>query len=455
MTSRARTVVGIGILLAGALGVYPLVAPLRLEPANVILITLDTTRADRLAPYGSPAHLMPTLETWARQGMVFDDVSTLAPLTLPAHTSLMTGRTPPSHGVRDNSGALGNDVPTLADVLHRAGYRTGAFVSAIVLDKEHGLARGFEAYSEVNQPNAPHRFRRPGNETVDDVLGWLQSHAASPFFLWVHLYDAHAPIRLSEPFRTAYADHPYDGALAFMDSQLGRIHDFLDQRGLTPKTAIVVAADHGESLGEHGEAGHGIFVYQSVVHVPLIIDWPGLAPGRAARPVQLTDVAPTIAALEKTAPLWADGRTLEPLLRGHSLAARDIYAESMYPRHFGWSELRSLRSGMLKVIDAPRPELYDLATDPSETHNLWTTEPGAAATLLDRLRRLPGATATLPTAPSRTARALEALGYVSAPNRPLPPAAVLPDPKDMIGRYNRLGALRPPPTANLGSIVRR
>jgi choline-sulfatase len=443
MTSRTRTTLGVAALVAGAVGVYLLVAPLQLRPANVILITLDTTRADRLAPYGGRAGLMPTFETWAHEGVVFDDVSTLAPLTLPAHTSLLTGRTPPSHGVRDNTGVLASDVPTLAEALHQTGYRTGAFVSAVVLDRSHGLSRGFDAYGEVNPPTAPRRFRRPGNETVDDALGWLQTNAGSPFFLWVHLYDAHAPIRLPEPFRTTYADDPYDGALAFMDSQLGRIQTFLDTHGLARHTAIIVAADHGESLGDHGEAGHGIFVYQSVVHVPLIITWPDLEPGRTACAVQLIDVAPTIAALERAASWASDGRTLVPLLRGQSLAARDLYAESMYPRHFGWSELRSLRAGTLKVIDAPRPELYDLGTDPGESHNLFAAEPGTAASLLNRLRRLPGATVTLPRAPSKTARELAALGYVSTPV-PSPPGAVLPDPKDMIARYNRIEAIRPP-----------
>jgi choline-sulfatase len=440
MTLGTRTWIGLALLAGGAVGVRLLLTTAPLRPASVILITLDTTRADRLAPYGGPSGVMPILETWARHGVVFDDASTVAPLTLPAHTSLMTGQMPPVHGVRDNSGALLPTARTLAEGLHEAGYRTGAFVSAVVLDKTHGLDRGFDCYREVNQPDVPHRFRRPGNETVDEALAWLAENADSRFFVWIHLYDAHAPIRLAEPYRTEYAADPYAGALAFMDSQLGRVQAFLEARGLAGRTAIVLAADHGESLGEHGEQGHGIFVYQSVVHVPLIVDWPGLRTRRVTTSVQLTDVAPTVLALNRARGEDGGGRSLVPLLRGLPMPAWDVYAESMYPRRFGWSDLRSLRSENLKVIDAPRPELYDLAVDPTEQTNLIDQRPGPAAVLLDRLRRVP-TSGTLAAATSETARQLGALGYATAPDRH-PRPTVLPDPKDMISRYNRVEALR-------------
>lgn len=413
------------------------------HPASVVLITLDTTRADRLSPYGGAVGVMPTLDAWASRGIVFDDATTLAPLTLPAHTSLLTGRTPPDHGVRDNAGALGDDVPTIASALHGAGYRTAAFVSSVVLGAHTGLARGFDVYRDVGVDGAPHRFRRPGSETTDEAVQWLDRNAGAPFFLWLHLYDAHAPIDLPEPFRTTYVNDPYDGALAFMDRQLARIANELEDRGVADSTAIVVAADHGEALGDHGERGHGIFVYQSVVHVPLVIAWPGVRPGHVRTPVELTDVMPTVLAIEGVARARVDGRPIAPFVRTADAPAREVYTESMYPRRFGWSDLRSLRAGALKVIDAPRPELYDLAVDPGEAHNLIGERRAEADALIRRLRALPGGAGggALATASAETARALRSLGYLATPARSMP--ALLPDPKDMIADYNVLEAQRP------------
>jgi arylsulfatase A-like enzyme len=350
--------------------------------------------------------------------------------------------------VRDNSGALGDDVPTMASALHGAGYRTAAFVSSVVLAERTGLARGFDVYRDPGSTaSLPRRFRRPGSETTDEALEWIDRNSSAPFFVWIHLYDAHAPIDLPEPLRAMYEADPYEGALAFMDSQLARVAARLDERGVADTTAIIVAADHGEALGDHGEQGHGIFVYQSVVHVPLVVCWPGVRPGRVASPVELTDVMPTVLAIEGVPAGRVDGHAIAPFVRSRYAPARDVYTESMYPLRFGWSDLRSLRSGDLKVIDAPRPELYDLAIDPAEQHNLIGERAPEARALLDRLHALPGGRGdnALATAATETARALQSLGYVSAPARAGRQA--LPDPKDMITEYNLIELRRPGRTA--------
>ena len=407
-------------------------------PASVILITLDTTRADRLPPYDGGVAL-PAIEQLARGGVVFDQAIAPAPLTLPSHSSLFTGRIPPEHGARVNGLTLGGGFPTLAERLRDAGYRTAAFVGSIVLDGGRGLRRGFDVYDEVNDGVGARRVRRPANEVVDAALGWLNARDASPFFMWVHLYDAHAPYALPEEPAEGFSGDPYSAAIAFMDSQIARLVQALEDRHELDRTAIVVTADHGESLGEHGERGHGIFVYESALRVPLIVRWPGIEPRRVADFVQLIDLAPTILALEGLEAPPMDGANLAPALRGRPAGGRTGYAESIFPLQYGWSALRTVRDNRFKLIEAPRPELYDLQADPHELHNLYDTQPAAADRLQAKLRTFgPVEREPAPAQAGPVREQLASLGYVSPSRSPTPtaPPAIWPDPKDMIGVYN-------------------
>ena len=224
---------------------------------NVVIVTLDTTRADYLEAYGSARSTTPTLSRLAREGVVFEQAMTVAPLTLTAHCSLFTGLRPPDHGVRDNAAApLAARHVTLAEVLRGRGFQTAAFTAAAVLASDRGLARGFQVYHDGRSPDrwSPRRMRRPGSEVLDDALAWLDTRDGSPFFLWVHLYDAHGPYTLDEPYRSLYRDDPYAGEIAFADAQLGRLLDSLERRDLLERTAIIVAGDHGESLGSTASA---------------------------------------------------------------------------------------------------------------------------------------------------------------------------------------------------------
>ena len=408
-------------------------------PASVILITLDTTRADHLPPYDGIE--LPAIERIASEGIVFDRAIAPVPLTLPSHSSLFTGRIPPAHGARVNGLTLDAGLPMFPERLQAAGYRTAAFVGSMVLNGNRGLRRGFDVYDDVGiGPGAP--LRRPASEVIDAALDWMNTGRDAPFFLWVHLYDAHAPHALPPEFDEASTVDRYAAAIAFMDSQIARLVQALDEKQEFDRTAIIVTADHGESLGDHGERGHGIFVYESALRVPLIVRWPGIAPRRVPDLVQLIDLAPTILALEGLEAPPMDGANLAPVLRGRPAGGRTGYAESMFPLQHGWSALRTVRDNRFKLIEAPRPELYDLATDPDELQNLYDTQPAAAARLAAKLRTFGPAElhpAAVPAEPGNDQRdQLAALGYVSPSRGPAPaaPPAIWPDPKDMIGVYN-------------------
>jgi arylsulfatase A-like enzyme len=260
-------------------------APAPTRPSNVVIVTLDTTRPDRLPAYGFADRSMRALDPLAGEGVVFERAMSVAPLTLTAHCSLFTGLYPPHHHVRDNADApLDGAQATLADVLHRRGFRTAAFVGSAILAPSRGLARGFDVYRDgaVGEPRmAPPR--RPADQVVDEALDWLATGDDSPFMLWVHLYDAHAPYSPPEPYRSRYGPDHYEGAIAFAESQLARLLEALEARHLVERTAILVVGDHGESLGEHGEIEHGLFVYESAIRVPMILRSPGVTP-QALRP---------------------------------------------------------------------------------------------------------------------------------------------------------------------------
>lgn len=410
-------------------------------PVGIVLITLDTTRADRLSPYGLMDAAMPALDRLAREGAVFDQAISVAPLTLPAHTSLLTGLLPPAHGVRDNvDDPLPERHVTLTEILRDRGFRTGAFVGSTVLDADRGLAQGFETYRNAMPiaPGGPPAPQRRADAVIDDALTWLDGIGGSRFFLWTHLYDPHRPYEPPEPFRSRY-DDPYIGEIAFADAQIGRLIDALDRRGVLDRTLIVVAGDHGESLGEHGERTHGIFVYENVLRVPLLIRAPWFTPVRTGTVVRLVDVMPTILDLFGIDAPDVDGVSLRSLLDGRSTdLGLEAYAESRYPLRFGRSSLRSLRDGRFKVIDAPRPELYDLTLDPFETTNLYVTRRPLADAMIRRVRSIAAtdrprhdASRSQTAVPEELKARMAALGYVGMAV-PAQEAEDLPDPKDCI-----------------------
>ena len=420
---------------------------------NVVVITLDTTRADRLAPYGYMDASMPALERLAREGVIFDRAMTVAPLTLPAHSSLFTGLFPPRHGVRDNADrALASNHTTLAEKLRAHGFRTGAFVSSVVLASDRGLAQGFDRYVDVptSDDRRPRQLQRRGDEVMTDAIRWVDEVRSTPFFLWAHLYDPHRPYDPPEPYRSRHFD-PYVGEIAFADAQIGRLLDNLQEHGLLERTIVIVAGDHGESLGEHGEENHGIFIYESVLRVPLIIRMPdalknrSVAPRRVGDIVRLVDVTPTVLDLLGLTVLSGngdqfDGVSLVERMRGTPQASElEAYAESLYPARFGMSPLKTLRDGRFKLIDAPRPELYDLERDPFEERNIHAERPTVADAMRRRLIQMAEASdASNGLAPadelSPDARErLHALGYLGSQLLAAPQkGGDLPDPKDCV-----------------------
>ena len=424
---------------------------------NLVLVTLDTTRADRIGAYGARDVETPTFDALAQSGVLFEQAVSVAPLTLPAHSSLFTGRFPPEHGVRDNGGFfLGPEQLTLAEVLKARGYRTGGFVGAYVLDSKWGLNQGFDTYVDDFDLSKTRgvslgAIQRPGNEVVDKALPWIQQSAATPFFAWIHLYDAHSPYRPPEPFASRYRGHPYNGEIAFADSQVGRIVAQLQSSGLFDRTVVVVMGDHGESLGDHGESAHGFFIYESVTHVPLVIRAPFSLTSnrRVSDPVRSVDVMPTVLdLLGVPQPGAISGVSLVSLMTGAKRElGLDTYSEAMYPlHHYGWSDLRALRSGRYKVIDSPRPELYDLDRDPQEATNIFAERQALGDRMIAQLRTMEGTfaktTATLPAVdvdPEARER-LAALGYVgSFVASASDPRTNRADPKDKISLFNKLG----------------
>lgn len=395
---------------------------------SVLLISLDTTRADRLGCYGYAAAQTPNIDQLAAEGTLFEQCTTSVPGTLPAHTSLLTGLYPFAHGVRLNgSYRLDESYQTLAEAMRSAGYRTFARVAAMVLNREFGLDQGFEVYQDVRAPVSTRRrtgpAELPAGTISDAAIGWLRAHRSDRFFLFVHYFDPHHPYEPPEPFRASIPD-PYDGEIAYTDSQVGRLLAALRELEREADTLVVLTADHGEGLGEHREPTHGFYLYDSTLHVPLILRKPGLIPAgqRVAAQVRLVDVAPTILALTGLPPLpGVHGVDLRPLLLD---PARDVglaaYAENLYPfLRLGYSQLRAWRAGGWKFIQAPRPELYDLAADPHELSDRAPLEPERVASMREELRALLAAAAPAPDGQQSVAasdiRRLEALGYLHTP----------------------------------------
>jgi arylsulfatase A-like enzyme/tetratricopeptide (TPR) repeat protein len=431
---------------------------------NVILVTLDTTRADHLACYGSTAVRTPVLDALARRGVLFEQAATASPLTLPAHSTIMTGMYPTYHGVRVNGNtALNDDQTTLAEVFAGQGYSCGAFIAAFVVDGRWGLKQGFATYDDkLDMSRSKHidlgAIQRPGNEVMDSALGWLDGQKDHPFFAWIHLYDPHLPYEPPEPYRSEYASGGpaglYAGEIAFMDEQVGRLVAWLERTGLDRTTVLVFVGDHGEGLGSHGEGAHGYFIYDSTMHVPLIVVAPleGLAGKRVASQVRTADLYPTILELAGLRrPEDVQGRSLVGrMFRPGSGAESPAYGESMAPNiQFGWSPLHVLRTSRWKYIDAPRAELFDIAADPGEIVNLISQEPGVAKTMktdLDRLMEETGRGAPTPQAANLdkdTMERLTALGYVGTPvsaRKASGASGPLADPKDKLAIFEKVTA---------------
>ena len=432
-------------------------------PRHVLIVTIDTLRADRLGCYGSRDVATPNFDRVAREGALALDATVHAPITRPSHVSIFTGLYPAQHGIRDNiSRALAPDVPTMAEAFKAAGFDTAGFVSSIVLSSQSGLARGFDEFSDRFDlgTDAPDEARfldileKRGDVAVADASAWLERHRRQRTFAWVHLYDPHAPYEPPEPYASRYAERPYDGEVAWTDELIGRLDRTLARLGIRDDTLLVLTSDHGEALGEHGELVHGFFLYQATLRVPLLMRGPGIAPGtRVPLVVQSVDLFPTILDLAGVAAPQSKqspaGRSLASLLRGEPVPLDEVpaFAESLTPRiHYGWSDLRSVREGRWKFILAPRSELYDLARDPSELKNVIDAEPARARAFRAAIdRRLASEAAAAPRhaqagdVPIELIEKLGALGYVSG--GAAGGASTDADPKDKIADYRELNAL--------------
>ncbi|HSK78515.1 MAG TPA: sulfatase-like hydrolase/transferase [Thermoanaerobaculia bacterium] len=411
--------------------------------APIVLISIDTLRSDHLPSYGYEGVETPALSALEKDAIVYERAYSHTPLTLPSHVSLLTGRLPTEHGVRDNVGYLydGEKWPSLTAALKKAGYATGGAVSAHVLRADTGMGHGFDHYDagvHLRFTDSLGLSQRPGTETAELALAWMRTVAEEPFFLFLHLYEPHTPYAPPEPFASRYAGKPYDGEIAAADAVVGRVVAELKERDLYDRAVIVVLSDHGEGLGDHGEKEHGIFLYREAIQVPLFVKLPGSRGGgtRVADPAQIVDLFPTLLALagvdlppspEGAGPL--PGRSLLAL-RGAE--PRDLYAETFYPRlHFGWSELTSLVRDRFHYIEGPDPELYDLAADPRETKNVLAGERRAYATLRQALQGFERELAPPSAVDEETAQKLASLGYLGGTAKTKPGEA-LPDPKSRI-----------------------
>jgi len=451
-------IVALGAVIAMAAGCRrPPPAAMTFPGAPIVLISIDTLRSDHLPAYGYRGVATPAVDALRRDALLFERVYCHYPMTLPSHVSLLSGELPPVSGVRDNSGfPFDSSRHTfLPRLLRQGGYDTAAVVSASVLAAGTGLAAGFDVYDDRMPPAAGLgvEAKRPGADSVRAALGWVRGRARGhPFFLFLHLYEPHAPYDPPEPFASRYRASPYDGAIAAADAAVGELLRELERLGIYDRAVVMLLSDHGEGLGEHGEQQHGMFLYRTTLQVPLLLKLPGsLLGGRSVRaPAQLIDVAPTLARLagvpvppglagedllELAGSAGAAGATGEG--RRGEAGARPIYAETLGPRlHFGWSELTSLIQGRLHLEDGPEPEIFDLAADPGETRNRLAGERRALAAMRQAIRAIYRPPAPPRPVDAETARRLAALGYVAAAGTPA--RGALPDPR---GRRVELATL--------------
>src|SRR5947199_1950917 len=423
--------------------------------ANVVFIAIDTLRPDHLGCYGDKQIRTPNIDTLAADGTRFERAYTAVPVTLPSHTVIFTGTYPTLSGVHDfAANKLSPTQATLASVLKDNGYTTGAVIGSAVLDSRVGLNHGFDFcyvqfdFNPLQESNLD-EMERPGNIVADVTLDWLSKNYQKKFFLWMHLYDPHYPYRPPAPYSEEYRDRPYDGEIAFADAQVGRLIEFLKNKGLYQNTLIILSGDHGESLGEHGEKTHGFFIYNATLHVPLIIHLPmGVHAGTVPNLVNLADLMPTVLdALNIQIPSQVQGRNLLPLMRTTQQdETRSLYAETFLPRlHFNWSELRGVETENYHFIDAPKPELYDLRKDPGETHNLFAEKKAVTEEMRVRLAKLIQQYTAGQELAEKTGldpvlmERLKSLGYAGFSGGSNSGANIhaVPDPKDRIQTYER------------------
>jgi choline-sulfatase len=430
------------------------------DKPNLILITVDTLRADHLGCYGYRASSTPTIDALAKEGYLFSRAYAQVPLTLPSHYSILSGTFPFYHGVRDNSVSRHNGPPLVSEALRRNGYRTAAFVGSFILDSRFGLDRGFDYY--YDDFDLPQRggtdlshVERPAGEVIGKARAWLAS-GKGPFFAWIHLFDPHDPYSPPEPYKSRFASSPYDGEISYVDHEIGVLLSALREQGLLGRTDVILTSDHGEGLGDHGEFTHGLFLYDSTIHVPLIVR---LADRRTSgrrieEVVRSIDIAPTILQLAGIQrPATMQGESLASLLwsavngRGNQLRGdRFAYSETLYPMvQFGWSPLEAIQDFRYKFVNAPHPELYDKVADPGEKQNLFSQQSALASGLRGTLQTqvakysAPTPPAGTPAPDPETTQLLRSLGYVAGSSRTAPspnaPTSSRADPKEKVGVY--------------------
>jgi choline-sulfatase len=430
------------------------------SPPDVFLVTIDTLRADHIRCYGYERIQTPALDRLAQDGIRFAQAFTPSPITNTSHISILTGLLPSSHGVTDFAVPLSPTYPTWADLLHQQGYHTAAFIGAVILDSKTlapGLDRGFDYYDNFPQHSQTKsrwgRLERRGMDVVERAETWLSAHPQGPHFVWVHLYDPHDPYEPPAPYSQIYKDRLYDGEIAYADSALANFMGYLKKNRWYENSLIVVVGDHGEGLGEHHEDTHGIFLYDSTTHVPLILKTPRGAGGAKMKVVEAqvrtTDILPTVLDLTRNpAPARLDGESLRLYFTGTNADAseRTVFGETDYPLRFGWAPLRSARGQGLIFIEAPRPELYDFRQDAMEVANQyepWNVQVKRFRVMLAEIRaKAPPGGDSRASIGQTTIDELKALGYLgsadagSATNVPQP--SLLPDPKDKIEEQNLL-----------------
>jgi tetratricopeptide (TPR) repeat protein len=402
----------------------------------VILITIDTLRSDHLPAYGYHDVDTPAIDAFRSDAILFERAYSHVPLTFPSHTTMFTGRLPFENGVRDNIGFhLDPKIPTIPALLKSNGYATGAAVSAFVLRRETGINRGFDFYDDnidpANNGGNVGRVQRKGNETTELAKKWIGEHESKPFFFFLHLYEPHTPYEPPEPFKSRYKS-PYDGEIASADAIIGDFFAYLKEQGLYDKALIILLSDHGEGLGDHKETEHGIFLYREALQVPLIMKLPGEAMKGVsiATPVELSDVFPTIAGMTATS-AQSNAVSLLDVIDGKT-PHRQIYSETLFPKfHYGWSDLHSLIDDNHHYIQAPRPELYDLAGDSAEKNNLVEQDRRSFVAMRAAIAPMIHSKATPSAVSQEEQQKLAALGYIGSTTATSDEN--LPDPKDKVG----------------------
>ena len=407
------------------------------DSPNILIITMDTTRADRLSCYGHEQAMTPNLDSLAQQGVLYEQAFTNVPLTLPSHISIFTGTFPPANNIRVNAGGiLSPNIPTLAELLQSDGYKTGAFISAWVLDSQFGLARGFDHYDQSFNNYADTSrgaTERAGNKVCDSAINWMNKTDNEPFFAWVHFFDPHHPYNPPKKYKDLLEDN-YDGEIAFMDEQIGRLLTLLDEKGIRDNTLIVVVGDHGESFEEHNETQHGLFIYNPTMQIPLIMSMPNQLPvnKRASQLVQHVDIMPTVLELANCdIPETVNGKSLI-----NSSLDSPIYGESIYANQsFGWAPLSYIITSDWKYIHAPQPELYNRHTDPGELNNVIDSNSETASKMQNDLEQMVGNMISISAdnaeLDAEAIRRLESLGYVTSSSSNKSSADLGRDPKDM------------------------